>query len=404
MGTFDFMAPEQWHDTHNVDIRADLYSLGCTLYYLLAGQAPFSGPSYADPLRKRKGHAEDPLPDLGRFRSDVPAELRAILERLLAKSPADRYATPAELTTALDRFLTKPATLPRRQFGKQTIQRNSLRLFNLVTGGRRRMLVPLVLLLFLPLGLLLLYMQPPRKLQYAKDMAESMHASAVPFTVPSPVRIELMQIEHFRGDPATKLGSIGELSPGAAFDDAIRVKARFSQPCYCYLIAFNPDGKAQPCYPENFYAAPKQVQELVYPAEPSKYFPLNDNPKGGLQVFVLAASLRPLESYGAWTRRVGTPPWKHVREQETWRFDGDKFRLLTVARGHPEVRGRVPLVVSLLGSQKSASLAGIPWGAVYLNRPDGAPWVLANLGWFFQKEKQPGDALEVIAFPVQPKQ
>jgi WD40 repeat protein/serine/threonine protein kinase len=101
MGTFDYMAPEQALDTHAVDIRADVYSLGCTLYYLLAGQAPFGGPQYRSTLQKLLAHAKEPVPPIRVHRPEVAPELAALLERLLAKAPADRFATPAEVGSAL---------------------------------------------------------------------------------------------------------------------------------------------------------------------------------------------------------------------------------------------------------------------------------------------------------------
>ncbi|MEX2287437.1 MAG: protein kinase [Planctomycetaceae bacterium] len=104
MGTVDYMAPEQATDTHNVDIRADLYSLGCTLYQLLAGEAPFSGSQYPSTYLKVKAHAEQPPPPIAARCPDVPEQLVNVLKRLLAKDPADRYATPAELVAALQPF------------------------------------------------------------------------------------------------------------------------------------------------------------------------------------------------------------------------------------------------------------------------------------------------------------
>jgi serine/threonine protein kinase len=104
MGTFDYMAPEQFGDTHTVDIRADIYSLGCTLYFLLAGKAPFSGPAYANRLSKMRAHADAPAPPIRERRGDVPAGLAAVLARMLAKEPSDRFATPAEVAAALVPF------------------------------------------------------------------------------------------------------------------------------------------------------------------------------------------------------------------------------------------------------------------------------------------------------------
>lgn len=100
MGTADFMAPEQARSAHDVDIRADLYSLGCTLYKLLTGVAPFN---WAGPERKGKlaAHAELPPPALGEARSDVSGAVSALVDRLLAKDPADRFQQPRELAAAL---------------------------------------------------------------------------------------------------------------------------------------------------------------------------------------------------------------------------------------------------------------------------------------------------------------
>ncbi len=98
MGTVAFMAPEQAIDTHNVDYRADIYSLGCTLYYLLVGEAPYRG---NNPMQTVIGHREAPIPSLRRFRPDVPEELDAIGRRMLAKSPNDRPQSMAEVIAAL---------------------------------------------------------------------------------------------------------------------------------------------------------------------------------------------------------------------------------------------------------------------------------------------------------------
>ena len=102
MGTADYMAPEQASDSRTVDIRADLYSLGCTLYKLLSGRAPFSGPEY----RAHARQTQRPRPPAGPARSagsfpTCPSGLAAILDRLLAKDPDDRFATPAEVAEAV---------------------------------------------------------------------------------------------------------------------------------------------------------------------------------------------------------------------------------------------------------------------------------------------------------------
>ncbi|MBY0523264.1 MAG: serine/threonine protein kinase [Gemmataceae bacterium] len=98
VGTADFMAPEQAKNASTTDRRADIYSLGCTLYYLLAGQTPFAG---ANCVEKLLHHQLDEVPAIEKQRPQVPRELRAILRKLLAKKPEDRFQTAAQVASAL---------------------------------------------------------------------------------------------------------------------------------------------------------------------------------------------------------------------------------------------------------------------------------------------------------------
>jgi eukaryotic-like serine/threonine-protein kinase len=98
VGTPDYLSPEQAKNLRDADIRSDLYSLGCTFYYLLTGNIPFPG---GNTLEKLFRHAmEDPVP-IETVRPDLPAEVIAIIRRLMAKKPEDRYPTPAALAEAL---------------------------------------------------------------------------------------------------------------------------------------------------------------------------------------------------------------------------------------------------------------------------------------------------------------
>lgn len=90
LGTADYLAPEQALDSHSVDARADLYSLGCTLYFLLTGQPPFTEGTLAQRLM---AHQTKEPPPLESKRPDVPADLSAIVRKLMAKSPHDRPPT-----------------------------------------------------------------------------------------------------------------------------------------------------------------------------------------------------------------------------------------------------------------------------------------------------------------------
>lgn len=101
LGTPDYIAPEQASDSRTVDIRADIYSLGCTLYFLLTGQPPFPRGSTTEKLLL---HLEAiPIP-LTMKRPDVPVELAALVSRMMAKDPAERYQTPEEVARALVPF------------------------------------------------------------------------------------------------------------------------------------------------------------------------------------------------------------------------------------------------------------------------------------------------------------
>jgi hypothetical protein len=104
MGTADYMAPEQVYDSHAVDIRADIYSLGCTLYKLLTGQAPFSHLEGRNSIQKMLTHLHEPIPPIRSRRSEVPQALASVLERMVAKRRADRFATPADVAQALIPF------------------------------------------------------------------------------------------------------------------------------------------------------------------------------------------------------------------------------------------------------------------------------------------------------------
>lgn len=104
LGTAAYMAPEQASDPRQVDIRADLYSLGCTLYFLLAGRPPFGGKDHGSPLRTLMAHAQEPAPSIASVRPEVPGSLIVVIERLMAKDTADRFQSPAEVVAALGPF------------------------------------------------------------------------------------------------------------------------------------------------------------------------------------------------------------------------------------------------------------------------------------------------------------
>jgi eukaryotic-like serine/threonine-protein kinase len=117
MGTPDFMAPEQSLSTRTVDIRADVYALGCTLYFLLTGKVPFPGGTLGDKIARHL--AEEPSP-VEQLRPDVPPAVAAVVRKMMAKKPEDRYSTPAEVADALSRALTPEPSLPVQKVTEET--------------------------------------------------------------------------------------------------------------------------------------------------------------------------------------------------------------------------------------------------------------------------------------------
>ncbi|MCA9197272.1 MAG: serine/threonine protein kinase [Planctomycetales bacterium] len=111
LGTADYLAPEQAVDCYDVDSRADIYSLGCTLFYLLSGHPPFAGGTFAQRIQK---HQTDEPPDVALYRPDCPPSVVQYCVRMLQKEPADRYQTMAEVADELEAWLASQNNEPKR--------------------------------------------------------------------------------------------------------------------------------------------------------------------------------------------------------------------------------------------------------------------------------------------------
>ena len=125
LGTPDFMAPEQAMESHGVDIRADIYSLGCTMFFLLSGQVPFPADSPVKKLLMRQ--QMDPPQALESLCPDIPETVAAVVRKMMARIPEDRYQEPREIAAALREALNtsskaaKPAVAPETRAKDQVV-------------------------------------------------------------------------------------------------------------------------------------------------------------------------------------------------------------------------------------------------------------------------------------------
>ncbi|MCL2709835.1 MAG: serine/threonine protein kinase [Planctomycetaceae bacterium] len=112
LGTFDYISPEQARDPRNADIRSDIYSLGCTLFYMLAGRPPFPEGTV---LQKLLQHQGDAPPDIRAFQPTIPAEIAYLIQKMMAKDPKQRFQTPTVLIEALTEVARRLGLRPASQ-------------------------------------------------------------------------------------------------------------------------------------------------------------------------------------------------------------------------------------------------------------------------------------------------
>ncbi len=122
LGTPHFMSPEQALNPASADIRSDIYSLGCTWFFLLSGKPPFEGDG---PLAVLNAHQNRPVPEATSVRSDVPLETDQILKKMMAKYPKDRYQTPDELLRAMKASRQKSPTSNLTSTGSAIVDVNA---------------------------------------------------------------------------------------------------------------------------------------------------------------------------------------------------------------------------------------------------------------------------------------
>ncbi|MDR0705189.1 MAG: protein kinase [Planctomycetaceae bacterium] len=111
IGTIDYISPEQCESAGDVDIRADLYSLGCTLYFLLTGKPPYASSRYDTTRKKLMAHIVGEVPAVRKTVTNIPEKLETVLHKVLAKDPEERFQTPIEFANALQSWASPDSLL-----------------------------------------------------------------------------------------------------------------------------------------------------------------------------------------------------------------------------------------------------------------------------------------------------
>lgn len=135
--------------------------------------------------------------------------------------------------------------------------------------------------------------------------------------------ITSFEIRHLRKNTRQQVGIIGETSDVVDLNDSARIRVELTQPRYCFLIAFNPDGKDQLCIPLDRNEVPRLTKSIVYHPQLDMAFRFTDGV--GAQAFVLLVSREPLPSFNAWIAAHGPVPWHKTNWKGVWVFDGQQL-------------------------------------------------------------------------------
>jgi serine/threonine protein kinase len=246
LGTADYTAPEQWADPRAADIRADLYSLGCTLYCLLAGRPPFGDAAHDTWHKKMKAHEQAPVPPIREGRPEVPEGLAAVLDRLLAKRPGERFGTPVEVARALEPSCagSNPGGLVRDGRGPGVPARSDPR--PTAPRPRRRWLLPLLgaVAAVLAVAALSWWQYGPYATETGQTATEPGPSAAAPVKASLSLQVS--------GPNNSLRQGLLLYQPGALplrTGDSIQVTVRLSRPAYPYLVWLDSQGRATPLYP-----------------------------------------------------------------------------------------------------------------------------------------------------------
>jgi hypothetical protein len=368
LGTCDYMAPEQAENARRADPRSDLYSLGCTFYYLLTGRPPFDQGS---PVHKLFAHARDIPPSPEQVRPDVPAAIAAILAKLLAKRPEDRYPSARALIEALD-----TATGSRPPESRFTVPKEPCATpaqvpvtLEPLTGGcdLPKLLAPESPVPFIAHVSSITDAAPdriePRPLARRGAtgvpwrwyflaagfgmaglilwlvLAGLGDPTASPFSRSPALVVRKLEVRRLAkvGQFDEPRGALGVKWFSARLGDGVTIRGELSEAAFCYLIAYRPDGTEDICFPGDQHTPPPLTDRPSYPplaqleaVELDVSYGLDEGE--GLMAFVLLVSRRPLPPFEEWCKRCGQNPWRKADAPRdvVWRFDGQELLATTL--------------------------------------------------------------------------
>ena len=337
-GTPYYMSPEQAMSRRmGIDHRTDIFSLGVTLYEMLTLERPFSGKTSHEVLKNIM--LFEPA-DPHKVNRRVPRDLSIICLKALEKRPEDRFQSMGDLAADLRRFAAGEE-IESRSTGAATrfIRRIKRHPTAVVAVGATAALCVTVLIL-LEVGVLQLSASSDRREDSRTKTRDNRReevagSSALPTTeigdaAPEKSLLPVLDIILHRRDANSSQKHNLDVT-SARYDDDVRLRVRLEKDSYCYLIAFNPDGNVQLCYPDNPSKVPRKVSRFEYPEDSELAFGLTDGV--GLQAFVLLVSDDPLPAYETWKSQAGLPRWQTAQAEGTWRFNGIKIIQPNVTRG-----------------------------------------------------------------------
>jgi hypothetical protein len=320
-----------------------VHALGVILYQLVCGRLPYDSPSVVDLLYHIR---HDPPPPLRERCRDIPAELEQVCLACLAKEPNQRPAA-GELADRLDGLRQRAGaeTGPWKP-GQSLIASPSPLPPGPRPSPRRKVLLVVACVLALAAGGVLSWGWPrplPGEDETAKETA----------VVESSLRIRPLEVMHFavEGKKGEPQGLLGEKSLSTRFGDQLQLMVKLSEPGYFYVIGFAANGKENLVWPADEEmnplpsVEPEKLARLRFPGG-DKRLTLDDSPKGGLEVFAVAASRQPLPPFAEWRRRRKVTWQALPAGKAVWQADV-KGTYLALAGLNPDDRASVKAAVGV---------------------------------------------------------